>query len=288
MSDAIQSPDPIVSIEDRTELAKALARTYGGDHDPWERVQEYQRVLEYTGEHPNKGSSAVANALDLPRGRIRPWMDNNARPDPTRGIQAAESHGWLDLSWENDIFAGLNVLVAWVFSGGSIDVEHYVPRFAVTSDADRNRLTVALEHVGLQPKVIREETEKRAAEIRPAEYGAILGRLLSVLGSPVGTKNTDSQFSLPPYLDKAPHQIRLDFARTYVLNRQTPRGDRPNRPIQLLEQRSATYRRDLVKFLSEVVGDPEMIRGGNERAPLYLTRRSASMLCEEPTFGEWG
>lgn len=83
-----------MDITDHETVARALADTYRGGYapDPWERVTEYQRVLEYTAEHPNKGSSAVASALELPRGRIRPWMDG-ARPDPVCAIQTAEEHG---------------------------------------------------------------------------------------------------------------------------------------------------------------------------------------------------
>ena len=59
---------------DPPELAQALARTY--DHpsyeDPWGVIEDYKRVQEYHAEHPDVGSHAVAQALDLPRGRIRP------------------------------------------------------------------------------------------------------------------------------------------------------------------------------------------------------------------------
>jgi hypothetical protein len=71
-----------MDITGRQNVSQVLARTYGGDRDGWERVTEYQRVLEYTGKHPDKGSSAVASAVGLPRGRIRPWIDDGARPDP--------------------------------------------------------------------------------------------------------------------------------------------------------------------------------------------------------------
>jgi len=110
-----------MNITDRQLVARALTETYTGGYapDPWERVTEYQRVLEYTAKHPNKGSTAVATALELPRGRIRPWMDG-ARPDPVRAIQTAEAHGWLDLDHGAAPFTGLNTLVARIFSAGAI------------------------------------------------------------------------------------------------------------------------------------------------------------------------
>ncbi|SDD44600.1 hypothetical protein SAMN05192552_102339 [Natrinema hispanicum] len=49
-----------------------LARTYDGSAyaDPYETVQEYRAVMRYASQHPNKGSHAVATAIDTPRSRI--------------------------------------------------------------------------------------------------------------------------------------------------------------------------------------------------------------------------
>jgi hypothetical protein len=87
-----------------SNVVKVFARTYGrsDSRDGWDRVQDYRRVIEYTAEHPKKGSQAVATALEIPLERIRPWIDDEARPDPVRGIQTTEAHGWLDLDWDGD------------------------------------------------------------------------------------------------------------------------------------------------------------------------------------------
>jgi hypothetical protein len=134
-------------------LSKKLARTYNDAHDGWERVQEYQRVLEYTAENPNKGSSAVAKALDLPRGRIRSWVDGGSRPDPVRGIQAAEGNGWLNLGWNDRQLAALNVLVAWIFSGGSITTETYGPRFVI-NEQTRDTIERALDILDVESRTL--------------------------------------------------------------------------------------------------------------------------------------
>ena len=73
-----------------------LARTYDLPSyiDPWDLIRDYQRVIEYTGANPNKGSTAVANALNHLRLCIRPWLDGSV-PDAVRGIQFAERKDWL-------------------------------------------------------------------------------------------------------------------------------------------------------------------------------------------------
>jgi len=267
-----------MDITDRQAIAKALARTYGSDRDGWERVEEYQRVLEYTGTHPNKGSAAVSSALELPRERIRPWVDGDARPDPARGVQTAEELGWLDLAWEQPPFTGLNVLVAWIFSGGSLN-RNVVPYFALGDAGAHERLDEAFADLGIEYELLREDASNRATEARPAEAASVLGRLLHALGAPLGTKNRETDLSLPTYLDDAPYPIRLAFARTYVQNRQTPRPDRPNTPIQIAEERSPAYRQELIAFLADVVGVEMWIRGESES--IRLDQRAAAMLCPD-------
>lgn len=268
-----------MDVTDRQAVATALARTYGGDRDGWERVEEYQRVLEFTGEHPNKGSAAVASAVELPRGRIRPWIDDDARPDPVRGVQIAEEHGWLDLEWTEPPFTGLNVLVAWIFSGGSIEAEWFVPLFALDDSGADERLERAFQAIGLEYELLREDATNRATEARPTEAASVLGRLLHALGAPVGAKNRDTALTLPDYLEDSPYPVRLPFGRTYVQNRQTARPDRPNTPVQIAEERSPAYRRQLVAFLRGVVGIDLVIRGKSSN--IRLDQRAAAMLCPE-------
>lgn len=58
-------------LSDRTARAQALANTYAtiDDRTGWARVQQYQRVRGYRGDHPDTGSHAGATALELPWGR---------------------------------------------------------------------------------------------------------------------------------------------------------------------------------------------------------------------------
>lgn len=254
-----------MDIMDRQALGKQFTRTYGGDRDGWKRVTEYRQVQKYTAEHPNQGSAAVSSAVNLPRGRIRPWIENDGCPDPVRGLQTCEDHGWLDLDWLELPFTGLNSLVAWIFSGGSIDREGFVPQFTIQSAADYDRLDAAFDAIGIGMEVLRETDPKRATEAKPSTAASALGRLLHVLGAPVGAKNPMSDVSLPTYLDEAPYPDRLTFARIYLANRKTTRPDRPNTPVQFREERSPAYRRELIAFLTDVVGSEGAIRGGGAR-----------------------
>lgn len=232
----------------------ALARTYSHPSyaDPWDCVQDYQRVLEYTGARTDLGSTAVASALDLPRSRIRPWMDG-ARPDCVRAIQVAESREWLSNDMESPVFRGLTVFLAWIFSGGSLNSDWYVPYFVVNDDDDAEVLYRAAELVDVELDMTRSASSHRARELRPVEHASVLGRVLFLLGGPVGEKNPDSNVSLPSFLPGATEIVRREFASIYVSNRGTVLKDRHD-AIRIREERSRRYLRSIARFFSEVTG----------------------------------
>jgi len=75
--------------------AQSIARTYSDRvyPDPWEKVEDYQRVQAYAAEHPNAGRTAVGTALsNCRRDGFRSWL-NGGQPDPVRGIETASAHG---------------------------------------------------------------------------------------------------------------------------------------------------------------------------------------------------
>ncbi len=176
-----------------------LARTYNSQsyEDAWKAVEDYQRVLEYTGRHPNKGSSAVASALNLPRGRVHPWM-NGSRPAPIRAIQIAEEHEWLPLNTDDALFPTFNRLVAWIFSRGSISEAEYAPMFSCDQESEQDRLAELFETIGVEYTIYREESTEKATEARISEHRTIIGRLLVLIGAPRGPR-TDAT-TLPNYL----------------------------------------------------------------------------------------
>lgn len=243
-----------MDITDRQTRAQALARTYGGERDGWERVEEYQRVLEWQGKHPNRGSSAASSALDLPRSRIRPWF-NGSKPDPVHAVDTAEQHGWLDAQPGEYVFEALSVLHAWVYAGGSIARETWVPFFAV-GDTDPEDLAVqALHVVGLKDTIRRANDSGRATEVRPSgPGGSHLGRYLhGVLGAPVGPKNERSAIELPQWLADAGSSTRLRWARIYVSLRGTRIDETQHGyALQLTEARSHAFRQALGGLLAEL------------------------------------
>ncbi|ELY89090.1 hypothetical protein C483_14105 [Natrialba hulunbeirensis JCM 10989] len=114
--------DPVIDERD-------LARTYDGGAyaDPWSGVLDYRAVMRYASQHPDKGSYVISNAQEIPRGRVRGWVDDSGMPDTARGIETARELGWLDATYRDDAFLALNTLVANVFSGGSIATETSAP-----------------------------------------------------------------------------------------------------------------------------------------------------------------
>lgn len=271
----------VADVTDRQAVARALANTYEGDRDGWARVEEHQEVMAYAAEHPDKGSSAVASALDLPRGRIRPWMEDGARPDPANAVLAAEELDWLDLSWTVPPFTALNVLVAWTFAGGAIN-KLLVPAFVV-GDAERAVAERALATLGLEHRSHRDDEPGRATEILPAEHGTVLGRMLLALGAPQGEKNADADIALPPYLDRAPTATRLAFARTYVWLRAAETADRPNWPLVITEKRSPPFKRALQALLRDVVGDADAVSGSVDAPSTFLSPAAAELLDRPPS-----
>lgn len=237
-----------MDLADRQARAQALARTYGGDRDGWERLLEFQRVLEWRGKHPNKGSSAAASALDLPRSRIRPWFDGGSKPEPVHAVDTAEEHGWLDTQPGERVFEALSVLHAWVYAGGSIEQTNYVPTFAVGEDDPRELAVGALRAAGLAASVHREDDPHRATEVRPAGPGGThLGRFLyGVLGAPIGPKTERAAVELPAWLFDSGASTRLRWARVYVVLRAVHLDEtRHGYALQLYEARSQAFQRQL-------------------------------------------
>lgn len=270
------------SIDDN-KIAKNFAQTYTdiGARDGWDRVQEYRRVAEYMAEHPNKGSCAVASALELPRSRLRSWVDDDSRPDPVRGLEVAADKGWLTRDWDDSTARALNVLVAWIFSGGSIIVKNKSAYFTVDSERAEDVVKMVLATAGVGVTLTRQTESARATEIIPDEHQTVLGRILSAWGAPVGTKNRDTDLSVPAYLKNAPDTIVREFARTYVANRGLVRTDRSDQ-LQISEERNAAYRNQLQHLFERAF--PESTRITSSDVIIYIYADNTSEIASYPTW----
>ncbi|ELY64711.1 hypothetical protein [Natrinema versiforme] len=239
---------------------RALARTYDPPSysDPFEAVEDYREVMAYASKHPSKGSSAIASALELPRGRIRPWLDDS-KPDVVRGIETARDYGWLETGFDDPAFTALNTLVANVFSGGSIEQTHYQPSFALNHRGEDSHVLDALELAGVDYQVVADR-DGRADEVRPSDDASVLGRVLSVLGAPVGPK-TDQHLSLPTYLEHAPASVREQFVYSYLENRAIEHDGKATLTVR--EDRNRDYLEELVALIDHVAGGRVALRERN-------------------------
>lgn len=238
---------------------RALAETYDGGYyrDAWEVVQQYRRVTAYASVNPDRGSAAIASRFeDVPRGRIRPWIDGDAAPDPVRCIETARDNGWLEARYGDEVFAGLNGLVANVFSGGSIAASTYTPSFSL--DDTRNASVFdAFEKANVEYRIVTDRDD-RADEVWPTENASVLGRVLAALGAPVGPK-ANRRLSLPAYLEDAPPVTRRRFVEHYLENRATEGAG----TVRFREERNDAYLGELAELLEDVTGESVTVSGKN-------------------------
>lgn len=241
---------------------QALARTFSPPAytDAYECVEDYRRVQQWASRNPSSGSSAAASALDLPRGRIRPWMEN-AKPDAVHAIETARELGWFDATLTNERGHAFALLSAGVLSGGSISAESYEVRFAVDDDSVTDTLECALDMLDCGSTFVNVDAAHRATELTPREHTVLLGRALVALGLPHGSK-PNSDLSLPEWLTDTPLSVRAAWAELYLLNRATGRSDQDL--VQVQETgRSAAYRRELASFFESLGGGSVTLAGEN-------------------------
>ena len=232
--------------------AQALARTYSDRvyPDPWEKVLDYRRVLDYSADHPNAGRVRVGNALDLPNERVRGWL-KDAVPDPARGINTASEHGWLDPEPDGDTAAALVKLLAHVLAGGSIGRKTFAVAVTPGRRVDIDEIHTAFERVGVETHVRHRKEDGRATEVVPAADGSVLGRCLVAMGAVQGDKTTIEQLPSPVW--EVPIDVRREFVRIFVGHRATPWESKATLRIQ--EQRPRSYLDDLTRLITDLTGE---------------------------------
>jgi len=239
--------------------AHALARTYSNRvyPDPWEKVLDHRRVVEYAANHPDAGRVRVGTALDLPPSRVRGWL-NGSLPDPVRGINTATAHGWLEPDPDGETAAALVELLAHVLAGGSINRESFLVAVAPGRFVDLDEIHAAFERVGVTTTTRHDDAPGRATEVVPTDDGSVLGRCLVAMGAARGGK-TDLD-RLPPIVWKVPAPVRESFARIYVRHRAARHENKATMMIQ--EQRPRTYFDDLRRLLTDMTGESVTIGDG--------------------------
>lgn len=232
--------------------AKALARTYSDRVylDPWEKVLDYQRVLKYAAEHPNAGRTRVGNALELPPGRVRGWL-NETVPDPVRGINTATEYGWIDPDLHGETAAALVELLAHVLAGGTIPEQRFEVAVSEGRRVGVEEIRAAFERVGVETRIRHRGVHSRATEVVSTTDTSVLGRCLVTMGAPRGNKTTIER--LPAAVWAVPIDVRREFARIYIAHRATTWESKATLRIQ--EQRPRSYLDDLRRLLAELTGE---------------------------------
>lgn len=233
---------------------RTLARTYLSPthEDPWDAVREYQAVTAYAAEHPEKGSAAIASEFEVPRGRIRPWLNNGSMPDPARAVQIADTQGWLVRDTKTPEARALAGLVAWVLSGGAITARHYTPYFCINeraADASKTDLETLADELDLSLRT-NDRDEGRVTEVTLPEHSSTFGRCLAAAGAPVGEKTTD-QLTVPKWIREGPPAVRKAFVSVYLGNRAVRTGHSDVLQIHE-EQRPAEYYAQLATTVESV------------------------------------
>lgn len=212
----------------------------------WQPIEQYQDVQQYHERYPEKGSTAVSNALELPRGRVHGWLEGG-KPDQVKGLEFGRKHGWFGQGWNSDVGRAFNILVAAAFAGGTIGDRDLTPRFTLGKGYE-NEIVAAIERLTGESKVVEDSRYPGTQEVIPVSGQMPLGRALVALGAPRGAKNSDSEMALPSYLDRGPEQIRENFIRLYIQFRAV---NRPNNTYLVIrEERPDSYIDELTGFLN--------------------------------------
>lgn len=227
-----------------------LIGTYNPVNDvvPHEAVAQYRRVMEYTHKHSDKGSSAVSTAVELPRGRIRSWVDSDSKPDVVRAIETGDSLGWTDVT-DIDRQIAFATLLAGIFSGGSIAELNFNPSWSTDDEIVDTLIEEALTELGCGFTVRHEDSVIRSTEIVPAKYASLLGRVLVAMGAPIGPK-VQATLSIPNRLIEAADPVRERFVEIYLRNRIGLVDGR--NAASILEHRPSSFRGDLAALCRSV------------------------------------
>lgn len=200
-------------------VEKRLIRTYNHPSyaDPCDAVDDYRRVQRAAANNPNKGSQALSAIVELPRSRIRGWVDDDApsMPDAARAVNVAENNGWLDPTGATML--ALAALAGHLLGGGTITKQNYVPTVSEGRRVAPETVSPVFHHLGVTMTKRHTKSDSRATEILPAEYASILGRTMVAWGCPHGGRS--EVVSLPDLLDQVGTPGERAFLEAYILHR---------------------------------------------------------------------
>lgn len=225
-----------MDITDTQALRARFAETYDPEGGPHllRKFEQYEIVMSCR-EATGAGGGKLNTWTGVSEGRIKGWLYQDSAPRGYRACERAAELGLFDLDWDGEQFRGLNELVAWVLSGGTVQ-ERYTPVFNVEPDT-RGVCEAALDRARA-PGYVYDDQGGTTAVIRITDGQALYGRLLVALGATQGWKGKQ-RFGLPCYLPLAPDAVQRQFVAIYLLNRAVLRPDRDRLIIR--EERPDAY-----------------------------------------------
>jgi hypothetical protein len=264
----------------------ALANTYsvkiyGGSYeDGWDCVKEYRQVMSYHQSNPEKSPYQIHNELDIPRKRARNWIEGSV-PDPVQALNLADEHGWFDATWSSDIGRAFNILVAWVYSSGSIGARDLHLTLVIDTEKLEQFARKTLDVIGYGATLQHQNDPNRATQLVPSgNRGPVLARALSTLDAPIGEKSSIDILRLPSYLELAPDSIRREFVEIYVSLRGSKRTNREG--VRLSESRPQEYHRELAELIEAVAGGSVTVLSSSNG--LLLSAETVSNLDLDPSW----
>lgn len=266
----------ITRNEPRTLVpAQPFVRTYSNRayEDPWSAVEDYQQVQKIADEHENPSPTSIGNFLGIPRGRVEPWL-GKSKPDCVRGLETANSHGWINVTTDGAVFRGLNILVAWISSSGSINKSTYTPYFVANGEQDTSILAEAGVFANLSFTQTQGSENGNTVKLRATEDGSVLGRVLSVLQAPTGGETTTSITRVPDYLAQIEEPLAQEFIQTYLHNRGAYRED--NAFIRFRRHRSDEYLRSMARLLRRLTQEQVTVTDNSIRISPKGSRKITS------------
>lgn len=226
-----------------------LASTY---EDGEAIVKQYRRARSLQADNPELAVTEIARVVSRPPSTVRAWLDGVTTPQPIQTIETATEHGWLSPEHGSEQLRALVALVAWINAGGSLSGQSFQPRFVADDPLAIAALDQLCANTGVDYRV-EDRTPSRAIEVVPTTDTAVFGRVLSVLGAPVGEK-AHSETTLPAVLDEAGAACRRVFVQVYLFNRVVT-SNQPSE-YRMSEPRGPTYRQALQTLCEEVAGEP--------------------------------
>lgn len=229
----------------------AFVSTYDsrGFEHTWDIIDAYENVLKATGEHPQKGSSAISKIVGLPRSSIRRWVDDDAVPYPYQGLQTALKHGWLNFTHDDEMTAALVTLTAHVLGSGSLHNEKYRPRVSNGRDVQHSEIHDAFHAVGVKSAEMSPDDPERPMQVVATKDASVLGRVLHILGVPPGRDARGSE-GTPAILEHVSYHIVRDFLNVYLRHRSVDRGS-GNR-LRVLVNRPDRFKRGVARHITEL------------------------------------